>query len=119
MELKELKQTINQKCGIPVDLLTADDPESIISQARELLAFRQGGPKSTREQFADLLAPVDNFAELDAISDMLKRDSLLYPDIHDNGTHDTGDGRDKYSRFAEMLADQLAFDPRKGGDGWR
>jgi len=119
MDIQELKQMINQKCGVPYDLLTADDPAALIDQARQLLTFREAGPKSTRQQFSDLLSPVDHFAELDAISETLKRNSQLYPDIPDSGNLDPGDGRDKYSRFAEMLADQLSFDPRKDGAGWR
>ena len=118
MEPQELKQMINQMCGIPCDLLHGDDPEGIISQARQLLAFRQAGPKTTREQFADILAPTNHDAQLDAIAEMVRKDSRFYPDIPDNGAHDPGDGRSKYDRFAEILRDQLAYDPMKGGDVW-
>lgn len=61
MTIEELKQTIEQRTGIPKTLLTGETAEEDIAQAKALLAFKkeheaQRPKKRTAEQFSDWLS---------------------------------------------------------------
>ena len=59
MTIEELKQTIEQRTGVPASFLTGETAEENIAQAKALLAYKreaqQQRPKTTAEQFSDWL----------------------------------------------------------------
>lgn len=69
MNTEELKQTINNKTGIPINLLTGSTEKEIIEQAKSLLEYRatteqkQQTKGSTSEQFARWLSGSDEGQE--------------------------------------------------------
>ena len=145
MTLDELKQHIEQRAGVPAALLSGETAEENIAQAKALLAYKKEHtaqqPKSTAKQFADWIGgqieesdrrkaeclglqytppqtdPAG--AALAEIEEQARLEAGGYPSTHDGGEVNLGDTRSDKEKFAEWIGQQLAFDPRKDGGGWR
>ena len=137
MNIDELKQTIEERAGIPASLLQAETPEEAIAQAKALLAYkREHTQKTTAEKFGDFAA-----AQLDARNGRLSEAfGLNYSYHHTDPAQaaladieanikgstviDAGeissdmlpDPRPASEQFEEWLKKEMAFDPRKAGN---
>lgn len=146
INLEDLKQTIENKAGVPASLLTGETAEENIAQAKAILAFKREReaqrPKSTREQFAEWMtgkfedrdrhtadmvglqyvppeAPEE--AALAELEETARTEAGGYPVIKDGGqigTDNLPDPRPTREQFAEWFGQKTAFDPFKGPDGW-
>lgn len=146
MTIDELRQAIQQRTGVPADLLTGETAEENIAQAKAMLAFKREReaqrPKSAREQFAEWMtgnvedrnrrmadmiglqyvppeAPEE--AALAELEEITKTEAGGYPVIKDGGqisTDNLPDPRPAREQFAEWFGQKTAFDPFKGPDGW-
>lgn len=140
MTIEELKQTIEQRTGVPASLLTGETAEENVAQAKAMLAYKreyaQQRPKTAAEQFSDWLggqleeksrqtaaafglhyeAPETDpaGAALADIAEAVRVDGGGYPMIRDGGEV-TGlpDARPAREQFADWLKQQTAFDPFK------
>ena len=148
MTIEELKQTIEQRTGVPASLLTGETAEENIAQAKAMLAYKreyeQQRPKTAAEQFSDWLggqleeknrqtaaafglhyeAPETDpaGAALADIAEAVRVEGGGYPMVKDGGQVDTSnmpDPRPAREQFAEWLGQQTAFDPFKDADGWK
>ena len=115
MTIELLKQRIEEETGVPASLLHGETAEENIAQAKALLAYKSEAHKTTREQFADYMAAAMGHERPDAMAalDRIEANQRAYPTISDSGEIDPGDGRTAREKFADMLRDQLAFDPNK------
>ena len=146
MTIEELKQTIEQRTGVPASLLTGETAEENIAQAKAMLAYKrayeQQRPKTAAEQFSDWLggqleeknrqtaaafglhyeAPETDpaGAALADIAEAVRVEGGGYPMTRDGGEV-TGlpDARPAREQFAEWIGQQMAFDPFKDADGWK
>ena len=148
MTIEELKQTIEQRTGVPASLLTGETAEENIAQAEAMLAYKreyeQQRPKTTAEQFSDWIggqleerdrqtaaafglhyeAPEADpaGAALADIAEAVRVEGGGYPMTRDGGEVDTSnmpDPRPAREQFADWLGQQMAFDPFKDADGWK
>ncbi len=131
MILDELKTIIEQKTGIPTDLLSGETAEDIISSARALLDLKRREEmkreKPTREQFAEWFSAVQGeelsdpeSIALEKIAEVVRSDNGGYPMPRDGGdVTDLPDMRPTREKFREWFEDKTAFDPRKNRDGWK
>ena len=148
MTIEELKQTIEQRTGVPASLLTGETAEENIAQAKAMLAYKreyeQQRPKTAAEQFSDWLggqleeknrqtaaafglhyeAPETDpaGAALADIAEAVRVEGGGYPMVKDGGQVDTSnmpDPRPAREQFADWLGQQTAFDPFKDADGWK
>lgn len=131
MTTEELKQEIAQRTGVPVVLLTGENAEENIAQAKALLAYKREHeaqqPKSHAEQFKTWFNEQYGIEEQDEagaalaeIEEQARLDAGGYPSVHDGGSVNVnlGDGRSTREQFADWLGQQTAFDPFKT-DGWK
>ena len=147
MTIEELKQTIEQRTGVPASLLTGETAEENIAQAKAMLAYKreyeQQRPKTAAEQFSDWLggqleeknrqtaaafglhyeAPETDpaGAALADIAEAVRVEGGGYPMVKDGGQVDTSnmpDPRPAREQFADWLGQQTAFAPFKDADGW-
>lgn len=131
MELNELKQTIEQRTGVPASLLTGETAEENIAQARALLAYRkeyeQQRPKDASEQFSEWFNSVHGIVEQDhageALADIEAQaaaDPNSYPEVHDSGELDgalvKGTPREQ---FGEWFSEHVGLDLTKDENGWK
>lgn len=148
MTIEELKQTIEQRTGVPASLLTGETAEENIAQAKAMLAYKreyeQQRPKTAAEQFSDWLggqleeknrqtaaafglhyeAPEADpaGAALADIAEAVRVEGGGYPMVKDGGQVDTSnmpDPRPAREQFADWLGQQTTFDPFKDADGWK
>ena len=148
MTIEELKQTIEQRTGVPASFLTGETAEENIAQAKAFLAYKreyeQQRPKSTAEQFSDWIggqleerdrqtaaafglhyeAPEKDpaGAALADIEEAVRVEAGGYPMVKDGGQIDTSnmpDPRPAREQFADWLGQKTAFDPFKDADGWK
>lgn len=148
MNIEELKQTIEQRTGVPASLLKGETAEENIAQAKALLAYKreseQQRPKTATEQFSDWFsgymgerdrqtaaafglhyeAPETDpaGAALADIAEAVRVEGGGYPIVRDGGQVDTSkmpDPRPAAEQFADWLGQQTAFDPFKDADGWK
>lgn len=120
MNIDELKQTIEQRTGVPADLLSGGSEPEIIRQAEDLLSFKQSHEvkrdKTTKEQFGEWLRASQGIEKQDAasaalsdIKETVKTASGVYPVVRDGGEVA---GMPKYTtreQFAAWLYDQYSF----------
>lgn len=139
MTIDEVKQTIEQRTGVPASLLTGETAEENIAQAKAILAYKreheqqrgheQPPAKTTREQFADWFNaqvggadPHDTAgAALAEIEEAARVAAGGYPMTRDGGEVDGGkmpDGRTTREQFAGWFNNKTAFNPFSG-DGWK
>lgn len=133
MTLDELKQTIEQRTGVPASLLTGETAEEAVAQAKAMLAYKreheQKRPQTTAEQFSawagaemGLDAPQDTAgAALAEIAEAIRVERGGYPIVHDGGQIDINrlpDPRPAKEQFAGWASQQLAFNPFTDSDGW-
>ena len=128
MEIEELRKRIEQKTGIPAQILTADTEPDLIAQARSLIRFRddQEGQrkKTTAEQFSDLVnsqigQPQPEPDALSEIENDLRIDAGGYPSVSDGGNpyingRTAPDPRPTEEQFSAWLNDQLSWNPNRG-----
>ena len=130
MSIEELRQTIEQRTGVPASLLNGETAEENIAQAKALLAFKRehaaAQARSSREQFAAWYTaqigedPQDTAAAaLADLEEAERAEAGGYPRTQDGGEV-TGipDARPAREQFAAWLEQQAAFDPFKQ-DGWK
>lgn len=129
MSIEELRQTIEQRTGVPASLLNGETAEENVAQAKALLAFKRDHeatrPKTAAEQFAEwhraqLGEPQDEAdAALEDIREAARVEAGGYPRTKDGGEV-TGmpDARPTREQFREWLEQRTAFDPFKQ-DGWK
>lgn len=146
MTIEELKQTIEQRTGVPASLLTGETAEENIAQAKAMLAYKreyeQQRPKTAAEQFSDWLGgqleeknrqtaaafglhyetpeadPAG--AALADIAEAVRVEGGGYPMTKDGGeVSNMPDPRPAREQFADWLGQQTAFDPFKDADGWK
>lgn len=89
MTLEELKQSISDKTGVPVNLLTGETAEENIARAKAILAFkREQKPKTTAEQFAEWLrgGNTDQDTASQALADLETEVLHPYPAVRDGGS---------------------------------
>ena len=143
MTVEELKKTIEDRAGVPANLLKGETHEETIAQAKALVAYKrehdQKIQKTTAEQFADYMAgfvessnrrtadilginytpqPEDPAAA--ALADIEK--SIKGPAIPDGGEIDTSrlpDPRPTSEQFEDWFNAVTAFDPSVDEDGWK
>ncbi len=120
MDITVLRKTIEQKAGVPADLLTAETAEGVVEQAKTLLRMREETeakrPKTTREQFADWMEPeTGETSVLDELSEAVRVDAGGYPMPRDGGEIKLPDSRNTREQFSEWFYQQSAWNPRKGG----
>lgn len=147
MTIEELKQTIAQRTGVPVSLLTGETIEENIAQAKALLAYKKESerqrPKTASEQFAawageQMEEKQQRTAEalglqytrpekdpagaaLAEIEEALRVAGGGYPVVRDGGQIDTStmpDLRPAREQFADWINQQTAFDPFNH-NGWK
>ena len=146
MTLDELKQTIEQRAGVPASLLTGETAEENIAQAKAMLAYKreyeQQRPKTTAERFSDWLgaqledndrrtaellgrhyeAPPADPAEsaLAEVAEAYRVEAGGYPMTKDSGeVTNISDPRPAREQFTDWLRRETAFDPFKDADGWK
>ena len=135
MTTKDLKQTIEQRAGVPASLLTGSSEKEILAQARALVSFKEqiktAGPAdpaklSPAERFAEWFSAVQGEDQeepqsaavvLDEIAESLRMETGGYPAFRDGGepAH-IPDGRSKADKFSEWFGAVSAFDPRNSVD---
>lgn len=130
MTLDEVKSAVEARTGVPADLLTGETIEENIARAKAILAYKRGceqqRPKTTAEQFTRWMQETRGEESTDEATlalTALEEDLAEYPIIRDSGTpyaNGVGipDHRSTKEQFADFMAAQLAFDPKKK-DGWR
>lgn len=107
-EIKQIKQTIEQRTGVPASLLTGETAEEIIAQAKALIAYKreyeQQRPKTTAEQFSDWIG-----GQLENTDGQTKKADNL------------PDPRPARRQFADWFSDwqKTEFDPFKDTDSWQ
>ena len=109
--------------------MTAETPEGVINQAKELLRFKESSeaqrPKTTREQFTEWLdgpQPSEGEKTLDEIAEETRIDAGGYPTIPDYGEVERigmPDPRPVDKQFEEWFQGVTAFDPSKDQNGWK
>jgi hypothetical protein len=130
INLEELKQTIEERTGIPSKLLKGENAEEIIVSAKALLTYRREQetqrPRSTAEQFKEWIDGREGIeaqdtagAALADIEEAVRIEGGGYPRITDAGEV-TGlpDPRNTQQQFSEWFSNKSALDPFKK-DGWR
>ena len=134
MSMDELKQTIEQRTGVPAEFLHGETAEETIALARALLAYKRDvekkadalRTKSTREQFDEWFSaeygaeePQDGRTEaLAEIEEAARIAGGGYPRIKDGGEIDHStlpDSRPTWQQFAEWFDNKTAFNPFKEG----
>ena len=130
MNLDELKQSIEEKTGIPVSLLKGENEEEIIVTAKAMLAYKREQdakrPGSTADQFAKwtnalygIEEPDTAGAALAEIEEAVRVSAGGYPLITDGGeVSNLPDSRSTRDQFAEWLAPKVAFNPYNDR-GWK
>ena len=120
MNIDELKQTIEQRTGVPADLLSGGSVPEIIKQAEDLLSLKQSHEvqrdKTTKEQFGEWLRASQGIEKQDAasaalsdIKETVRTASGGYPMPYDGGEV-TGMPKDTArEQFAAWLYDQYSF----------
>lgn len=117
MDINELKQEIEQKTGIPANLLTKETESEIFDQARGLVEYWRGQqlrqPISTREQFKQWFElqngeeTPDRFETLNKTIDNMSSDAPgTCPAVRDGGEIDHSnmpDGRGTHEIFKEWF----------------
>ena len=123
MNTAELKQIINGKVGIPTSLLTAETPQEIFKQAKDLLEYKadaeqkQPAKQSTAEQFAQWISGAGADQETNkAINDLNNIAESLqgYPAIADQETQFIdGDiqGATTQEKFANWMKAKTSYNP--------
>lgn len=132
MTLKDFKQNVADKTGIPVKLLTGETEEENIAQAKAFLAYKRDcdaqRPKTSREEFAEWLSTQDGMGQpdealtaLNQIEEKMRIDRGGYPMIKDGGSVNVqiGDGRSPQEQFGEWFSEIMSFNPLKSDDGWK
>lgn len=132
MTIEEVKQTISEQTGIPVNLLTGETIEDNIARAKALILYRQEKaqeqqPLGIRQQFAKCVN--DAFgtdqgeaaaSELQALTD-LESSLLGVPKVQDGGSltaDQEPDQRTTAEKFADWVGKQLEYNPFNEG-GWK
>ena len=132
IDVDAIKKAIEERVGIPADLLKSETPEALIMEARSLLDYKRqyenGRPKSNREQFAAWLGEVRGDPQTDEPGAALEEiatetaDKLRgYPQLKDAPADDIVaqyDNRASLDKFREWLDTVGSFDPAKGPEGW-
>lgn len=129
MNRDELKNSIEQRVGIPAELLTGEHEDEIIAQAKQLLDLKDEEKENSKEgQFEKWFLAISgqeesNVAaeELEAIANEVRVSLGGYPIVKDGGQIDTSnmpDTRPAKEQFEEWFRKQSAFNPSKGEDGW-
>ncbi len=132
MTIDELKQTIEQRTGVPASFLTGETAEENIAQAKALLAYKresqtQTQPKSNAQKFAEWLGaqagaePQDEAsAALADVEEAARAEAGGYPLMNDGGEV-TGlpDARPAREQFSDWWGQQTAFNPFKDTNGWQ
>ena len=128
--IDEIKKAIEQRAGIPADLITSETKEGAIAQARELLRYKQQNAaapreKSGREQFRDWFqeqtgtsaAGEDPHVKAMKALDEIER-GPGYPMVPDGGElnqDNRPDTRTPAERFGEWFREASAWDPTERG----
>lgn len=128
MDIEALKQTIQQRAGVPASLLTGETAEETIAQAKALLAYKrenEGQHETTAQRFgawasAQLgVAPKPDMAAA-ALADIEEGVRIAaggYPQTRDGGEIDgdkLSDPRPTREQFAEWMGQHTAIKL----DGW-
>lgn len=127
-----LKKVIEQRTGIPSELLTSETEKGTIEQARALLAYKKQcekqcedqREKTNSEQFSDWFKEYtgteaeDDPAEkaLAEVAEAYAESSRLYPSVPDGGEVDhrgIPDGKSPAEHFWDWFLDQTAWNPNK------
>lgn len=119
-----LKKVIEQKTGIPSELLTSETEKGTIEQARALLAYKkqceEQREKTSSEQFTDWYkeqtGTVTKEDPAEKALDEIEEASRLYPAVTDAGEVDhrgLPDGKSTGEHFQDWLQDQIAWNPHK------
>lgn len=116
MEIEKIRETIEQRTGIPASLLTGQTAEENITQARNLYEFRKKNetekPKSGQDRFADWLRSAQGIetndevsTALDEIAENVRVGSGGYPIVPDGGDYPVNqiDVRTPQQMFAEYI----------------
>ena len=130
MENTEIKTMISERLGVPVCLLTGETPEEDLACAKAVLAFKreyeQTREKSNAEKFEEWFCDQMGIERPDQLQDALSEveeavrvSSGVYPNLSDRGEAHLGDNRSTKEKFAEWMGDVMAFDPKKGDNGWK
>lgn len=133
MNIDELKQTIEQRAGVPASLLTGETAEEVIARTKAILAFKRElepqRTKTAREQFADWYnatrgteGPDPAGAALADIEEAARTEAGGYPRTKDGGetgARKAADPRPAREQFADWLEQKAAFNPRKDAGGWK
>ena len=143
MTLDELKQSIEQRTGVPASLLHGETAEENIAQAKALLAYKreceQQRPKTTAERFAEWAGEQledrqrqtaealglhyekstnPAVAALEDIAERERVESGGYPNIKDGGELAGEPPAPALEKFANLVKSKLAYNPFKDPDGW-
>lgn len=127
MNHDELKQTIENQTGIPVNILSGETDDEIINYAKNLIAlkndFDSKRTKSAREQFSEMMTfeTSDQNAILEEIREQSRIDSGGYPRLHDGGcvNVNVGDHRTPREQFAKWADKKMSYDPLMRPGGWK
>lgn len=130
INLEELRQTIEERTGVPAALLRGENSEEVIVSAKAMLAYKREQdtqrPRSTAEQFKEWIDGREGIeaqdtagAALANIEEAVRIEGGGYPRITDAGEV-TGlpDPRNTQQQFSEWFSNKSALDPFKK-DGWR
>lgn len=129
--MADIKQLIEQRCGVPAALLTGDNDEENIAQAKALLAYRRTGSarkhaQTAREQFIEWAAAALGSQEDQTAADTSAAAALAelereirggYPEIRDGQPQNftPGDGRPTREQFADYMAEIFPGGGNGGG----
>ncbi len=128
MDAAELKQLIEQKTGLPAQLLTSENREEILAQARTFLTWKAeqkaDPPQSGPDQFAAIVReqlgleepPDTSIQELNIIEDSFAN----YPKVQDGGAVDLPYKGSTKEQFAEWAQNKInVYNPFEDSAGWK
>ena len=130
INLEELRQTIEERTGIPSKLLKGETCEEVIVSAKAMVAYKreqeEQRPRSTTEQFKEWIDGREGIEAQDtagaALADIEEAVRIAgggYPRITDAGeVTGLSDPRNTQQQFSEWFNNKSALDPFQK-DGWR
>lgn len=126
MNIDDLKREIEQRAGIPVDLLTGQTSREVLNRANKLLEYKERAqqiePKETREVFGAWFTNLYGTKKPDpareaiaALEDAERNEAGIYPATKDGGDpyingKEAPDPRPNHEQFAEWLKNKLTLD---------
>lgn len=124
MDIETLKKEIEDRTGVPANLLNGTTAAENISIAKQILGFKieneEHKPKSTREQFAEVITAAEPAADPRMIElkniENEEMKNTFGPIVKDAGEVQKvlGDPRPNWEQFDEFMKSKLT----KGAEAW-